>query len=151
MFKRPVFRFNSTGLLNTIADYGNSAGAVRFSDDGQRIISGHDDGSVRIWTRLDGSMKSLHLHRSLVRSIALSHDGRIGVSADADGNLAVWLVETGERIGMLRNEPWLTSTSGILRPAVFFTPHDTQFRMLFETPKRGLALRTWDLNPPPPK
>ena len=140
-----------TGILDTIADYGNSAGAVRFSDDGQRIISGHDDGSVRIRTRLDGSMKSLHLHRSLVRSIALSHDGRIGVSADADGNLAVWLVETGERIGMLKNEPWLTSTSGVLRPAIFFTPNDTQFRMLFETPKRGLALRTWDLQPTPPK
>ena len=140
-----------TGVLHTITDYGNSAGAIRFSDDGQRIISGHDDGSVRIWRRLDGSMKSLHLHRSLVLSIALSHDGRIGVSADADGNLAVWLVETGERIGMLRNEPWLTSTSGVLRPAIFFTPHDTQFWMLFETPKRGLALRTWDLKPTPPK
>ena len=135
-----------TGVPRKISHSGISTSTIRFSHDGRRIISGHFDGAVRFWGRSDASMKSIHQHRSAVRSIALSHNGRIGASADKEGNLAVWFADTGERIGRLRQQS-MTTSYDLARPALYFARHDTQFRILFRDPERELALRTWDLKP----
>ena len=92
-------------------------------------------------------MRSIPAHRSLVRSIALSHDGRIGVSADRDETFAVWLAETGERIGMLTHQSARTDGTPYFTSVPFFIRDDTQFRILFELPEHTLSLRTWDLKP----
>jgi len=139
----------STGEQRSIGHSGTSATAITILPDGEHLISGHKDGAIRFWNRDDSSLKPLHIHRSSVRSIALSHDARIGVSVDDDANLALWFVDSGERIGRLELQTADRGYSPEFRPELFLTEDDTQLRLLFFKPGQGLALRTWNLTPNP--
>ncbi len=136
-----------SGKKKTIGNAGTAAYALTITSDGGQLFSGHDDGSVRIWNLVDGSTKSMFLHHLAVRSIALSHDGRLGASADKDANIAIWFAQTGEQIGVFNLQPKWSWNSYTHRPAMVFTPNDRQLRVLFQAPGNQSILRTWDLKP----
>jgi WD40 repeat protein len=76
--------------------------AVAISLDGQRIVSGSSDNTVRVWhtetgvelTRLDG-------HESRVNAVAFSPDGRRIGSASYDRTVRIWDAETGTQLARL--------------------------------------------------
>ncbi len=141
----------ATGMQQPLLNSGTPAEAVRYSHDGENIITGHDDGSVRFWNRRDGSTRSIHVHRSPVCHLALSHDGRIGASADNEGSVALWFVETGELIGMVRRVSLLTNTYKRLRPTLVFSQNDNQIRFVYESEDHEINLKKWNLKPPVPQ
>ena len=75
-----------------------------FSPDGQRIASGHDDGTVRIW-RSDGagSPRVLSVPGGPVRDVAWSPDGGQLVAVSNQGELRIWRAD-GEELSQQPRE-----------------------------------------------
>jgi serine/threonine protein kinase len=64
---------------------------LAFSLDGQRLLSGGSDHSVRLWQVEDGEeLFCSEEHTDRVTAVAFSRDGKVGFSASADGILRRW-------------------------------------------------------------
>ena len=80
--------------------FGNSVG---FSPDGKRLVSGGNDGSVRLWDAEEGSeILVLKGHEDWVRSVGFSPDGKRLVSGGDDGTVRLWDAEDGSEILVLK-------------------------------------------------
>ncbi len=134
-----------SGAGRSLESTGTETTAMQISADGRRIFSGHSDGAVRIWNLVDNSMTALHIHQSAVSSICLSHDGRIGVSADSDSNLALWFMDSGELIGFPTDvvEPEIDGLKSTMQLA--FAPSDRQLLAASISPAKSLVIRKWTL------
>jgi WD40 repeat protein len=72
--------------------------SVAISSDGQRIISGSRDGTIKVWDATTGQEKLTLKGRTrlLINSVAHSNDGRRIVSGCEDGTVQVWDATTGQ-------------------------------------------------------
>jgi len=64
---------------------------MALSVDGRRLVTGGDDGTVRLWDVASG--KQVHLfkgHTAAVNAVAISTDGRHAVSAGLDKTVRLW-------------------------------------------------------------
>jgi WD40 repeat protein len=81
-------RLSGAGLV------GHTAGvsSVAFSPDGQRIVSGSDDKSVRVWDAATGQPLGDPLtgHTGTVSSVAFSPDGHRIASGSKDKTVRLW-------------------------------------------------------------
>ncbi|KIM34762.1 hypothetical protein M413DRAFT_33045 [Hebeloma cylindrosporum] len=76
--------------------------AIAYSSDGNYIVSGSDDNSVRVWDALTGvELKQLNGHTSQVTSVAFSSDGSHIVSGSWDKSVRVWDALTGAELKQL--------------------------------------------------
>ena len=79
---------------------GSSAGpvnAVAVGGQGIFVAFGSSTGRVGTVDLRSGATRDVTRHNSAVTAIALSADGRLGVSGDKDGNLLVWEPEGGSQ------------------------------------------------------
>jgi WD40 repeat protein len=66
-------------------------GALTYSPDGRRLVTGGDDGAVRLWDPFTGEeVLTLRGHQGRVERLAFTHDGRRLVSLGHDGTGRVW-------------------------------------------------------------
>lgn len=73
--------------------------SVVFSPDGQSILSGSDDMTLRLWDVESGeAILILEGHTDNVRSVAFSPDGTQALSGSHDNSIRLWDLETGETI-----------------------------------------------------
>jgi WD40 repeat protein len=64
---------------------------LAFSPDGQRLLSGGADGSVRLWRATDGRQQQCLVgHGGKVLAVAFSRCGRYAFSGGSDGTLRRW-------------------------------------------------------------
>ncbi|HEY9621592.1 MAG TPA: AAA-like domain-containing protein [Crinalium sp.] len=90
--------------------------SVAFSPDGQRIVSGSGDNTVRLWN-LDGTPigQPVQGHTASVYSVAFSPDGQRIVSGSGDNTVRLWWADWQGwlRLGcnFLRHHPVLVSPS----------------------------------------
>ena len=90
-------------LRAAIANQGGWVLCVALSSDGGRVVSGSDDGAVRVWDASSGEcVRELRGHSDFVRSVALSSDGSRVVSCSDDSTVYVWDASSGERVRELR-------------------------------------------------
>ena len=76
---------------------------IGLSPDGNQIVSGSDDKSVRVWDANTGEqLRELQGHTSSVISVAFSHDGNRIVSGSYDNSVRVWDAKTGEQLRELQ-------------------------------------------------
>ena len=95
---------------------GEVANTVAFTPDGQQVVAGMSDGTVRFWSTEQGtSLQTMGSHRYAVRAIALSPDGRTLVSAGADQTLRVWDLQTWQ----LKHMFTLNASDGIIHTLLF--------------------------------
>ena len=66
--------------------------SIAFSPDGRSLVSGSDDGSVRIWSIRDGSSKELTMTDDAngFYSVVFSPDGRYIAAGDRKNSLWIW-------------------------------------------------------------
>ena len=65
--------------------------SVCVSNDGNRIISGSEDKTVKVWNvENELCLNSLEGHSNWVKSVCFSGDGNIIVSGSEDKSIIVW-------------------------------------------------------------
>ena len=78
---------------------GSEARSATFSPDGTLIVSGHEDGTIKLWDVKGGKLlRVLKGSSSDIRSVVFSPDGKFVVSGnnDEDGRIELWSVRTGK-------------------------------------------------------
>ena len=77
--------------------HSNFCFSCQFSPQGNLLVSGSFDETVKIWdVRSDECISTLPAHSDPVTSVSLNRDGTCIVSSSHDGLIRIWDVATGE-------------------------------------------------------
>jgi WD40 repeat protein len=110
----------------------STVNSFHFSADSKRLLSGHDDGMVRLWNIATASLiAEWGKHEGPIKSVRFSPDGRLAASGAGEGQVKIWDVESRSLIKTL-TEPGYVE-------AVAFTP-DGRFIM---TGSHGFEMRLY--------
>ena len=90
-----------TGTTRTVIQGLAAADVVRYLSDDSQFVSAHNDGVVRFTDRRTGQTEALKVHSNTIRHMVLCPEQRIGISLDAAGQVALWMIPTRERLGTL--------------------------------------------------
>jgi WD40 repeat protein len=111
--------------------YGNR---VAFSSDGERLATGGEGLSVKIWdARTGGLLHTLPGHTGDVFAVAFSPDGRWLASAGADTTVRIWDATTGKLLHTLRGHTGLVMS-------LAFSPDSGQLA----SGSRDHTMKVWD-------
>ena len=72
--------------------------SVAFSSDGQSILTGSKDNTVRLWDKSSGELMQFSGHTSGIYSAVFSPDGRYVLTASADTTARLWEVSSGQEL-----------------------------------------------------
>ena len=73
--------------------------SVAFSRDGRFVLSGSDDGTLKLWDASTGVLlRSFIGHSNHVNSVAISSDFRFALSGSQDHTLKLWEVASGKEV-----------------------------------------------------
>ena len=92
--------------LLAVFSHDRPVAAAAFSPDGKTVLSGCDDGVLRLWDTVTGKPIGQPIHHpGSVNAVAYSPDGKTVLSGGGDGAARLWDVATGQPIGSpLRHE-----------------------------------------------
>ncbi|KIJ12107.1 hypothetical protein PAXINDRAFT_49270, partial [Paxillus involutus ATCC 200175] len=69
---------------------------VRFCPDEDKLVTGSEDETLRVWNRTTGAVEVLRGHSGSVREVDVSRDGKMIVSGSEDKTVRIWNRESGE-------------------------------------------------------
>ncbi|KIJ08679.1 hypothetical protein PAXINDRAFT_46466, partial [Paxillus involutus ATCC 200175] len=78
----------------------NAVNHVCFYPDENKLVSGSEDRTLRIWDRNTGAVEVLNGHTGRVWEVDVSRDGKMIVSGSADRTVRVWNGESGEMMNI---------------------------------------------------
>jgi WD40 repeat protein/mono/diheme cytochrome c family protein len=99
--------------------HSSSVTAVSVAEDGKLILTGGDDGRVKVWDAAGKLLAELKGHAGGVRSVSMKAGGRWAVSASTDGTVKLWDVPAKADVATFRKH-----TSPVIGAA--FTPSGTK-------------------------
>ncbi len=85
--------------------------SVSFSPDGSKIVSGSEDGTLRLWDAETGQELKRMKHDGSVYSVSFSPDGKKIVSGSYDDTLRIWEAETGQELKRMKHDGSVYSVS----------------------------------------
>ncbi|BAY24597.1 WD-repeat protein [Calothrix sp. NIES-2100] len=89
-------------LVRTLAGHSHSVNAVALTPDGNYVISGSADNTLKVWNWQTGEeLRTLEGHSSSVNAVTLTPDGNYVISGSDDSTLKVWNWQTGEELRTL--------------------------------------------------
>ena len=87
----PTSRVIGDGLLHTLTGHSESINCLAMSPDGQMLVSGSEDNTIKLWDLQAGELLStLEGHEAGVKSVAMSPDGQMLASGGADRTIKLW-------------------------------------------------------------
>ncbi|KIJ58283.1 hypothetical protein HYDPIDRAFT_59527, partial [Hydnomerulius pinastri MD-312] len=86
--------------VQVLLGHTSSIWSVAYSPDGQHIVSGSSDKTIRIWNARTGQLVTdpLQGHTSSINSVAYSPDGQHIVSGSSDKTIRIWNARTGQLV-----------------------------------------------------
>ena len=90
--------------MNTLQGHREEVNAVQFSPDGQLIISGSGDNTIKVWERDGTLIKTLQGHKghkSTVFDLDISSDNQLIVSGSGDNTVKLWDIRNDEPLATL--------------------------------------------------
>jgi len=118
--------------IRTLAGHQHYIDGLAWSEDGQTLATGANDGRVKLWNPANGQER-LSLAGGAVRSLALSRDGKILVAGQDGGKATVW------RLNPRRYEAEYPAATGFSALAV--TPDSA----ILAGATREKTVRRWEL------
>jgi WD40 repeat protein len=89
-------------VLHTFKGHTKYVSSVAISPDGQTLVSGSDDHTIKLWNLPTGQVAhTLTNHTEAVFSIAISPDGQTLVSASSDHTIKIWALSSGKELRTL--------------------------------------------------
>jgi WD40 repeat protein len=85
--------------IRTLLGHEGEILSVAISPDGQTLVSGSTDDTIKIWNLNTGKeIRTLLAHSSDVNAIAISPNGHLMVSASDDKTIKLWNLNTGKKL-----------------------------------------------------
>ena len=86
----------------TLKEDSDAVNCVAISADGQTLVSGSADGTIRIWNLNTGTqLRTLEAHSDAVNCLAIAPDGQTFASGSSDKNIKIWNLHTGKEVRKL--------------------------------------------------
>ncbi|NEP01232.1 MAG: hypothetical protein F6K58_21755 [Symploca sp. SIO2E9] len=91
----------------------NAISFVRWSNDGQLLVSGGGDALVKLWNWQGQLMHTLRGHSEHISNVQFSPDGKLVASGSKDGTVKLWKVATGTlaKTILAHNNTWVRGLS----------------------------------------
>ncbi len=108
-----------TGIVKSLelSPYGldiNYVRSVAISSDGEYVLSGGDDQTLRLWDMETGEcLRVFEGHTDTVNSVAISHDGRFLLSGSDDNTLNIWELDWAYEFNELPENAYAWNSKGI--------------------------------------
>ncbi|MBI1346898.1 protein kinase [bacterium] len=123
-------------LLGT---HSTSIRCLNLSSDGQFLLSGGQDNTVRLWNLTTNSVvQTFRGHDSWVRGVAFGHDGRTLVTASQDATVRTWSIAGYEELRSIQGRELSGHADAVLAAA--FSPNQAHV----VTASRDRTARTWN-------
>lgn len=125
----------------TLQGHTQSVRSLAITPDGEILISGSDDNTIKLWQLATGEeLCTLRGHSKAVSAIAISADGEILASGSEDKTIKLWELSTGMQIGTLTLGNWFSRDSGCVY-AIAISPEE---EILASLDNSG-AVKLWNL------
>ena len=99
---KPKCLLENVSVVRTLTRHFDSVNSVAISPDGQTLVSGSRDKTIKIWQLSTGrELRTLTGHSNGVSSVAISPDGQTLVSASIDKTIKIWQLSTGQELRAL--------------------------------------------------
>ncbi|MBD1866750.1 AAA-like domain-containing protein [Cyanobacteria bacterium FACHB-471] len=125
---------------NRLQRHHGSVNSVSFSPDGQTIVSGSDDQTIKLWSRDGTELRTLTGHTNAVTSVSFSPDGETIASASEDGTIKLWNRDGTELKTLRGHDGTVTSISFSLDGQTIASSSDDQTIKLWS--RDGTELKT---------
>jgi DNA-binding beta-propeller fold protein YncE len=87
------------GEVRSLAGHKGAVTSIAYSPDGSCILSGGEDGTMKLWETGTGrELRTFLGHKAGVTSVAFSPDGSMAVSGSSDSTLRLWDVASGREL-----------------------------------------------------
>ncbi len=103
-------------LIRTITGNSHPVGALAITPDGNNIVSGTDDGTIKVWDLKTGKLlRTLTGHTDTILSLAISPDGQTLASASGinEKSVKIWNLKTGALMRTIQQPDWFVKSLAI--------------------------------------
>ena len=91
-----LLRISDLKVLHTLSGHTDMVTKLRFSPDGNLLVSASHDHSIKVWNLQGEQLRTIQAGDAL--GIGISPDGSMLATVPFDGPVALWSLDTGEKI-----------------------------------------------------